>query len=196
MNFIKKKKVPIKPSKFAQFCREHLKNFNGLIFDLGCGNGRDTIYFNKKNLRCIGIDRSKTIISKNKNKYKFFRHENFTKFNFSKIDCKLALYSRFSIHAINRDQEKNFFKNINNSKNIKYLLIEVRTIYDDLFGKGKKLSSNEFVTNHYRRFIIPNKLRKLISKKFKIIIFKLSKNFAKYKQENPKILRIIATRKK
>ena len=194
--FYAKRKVPIKPSRFAIFCKKYLKNFNGLIFDLGCGNGRDTFYFNRKNLRCIGIDRSKTIILKNKKKADFFKQANFTKFNFSKVDAKLALYFRFSIHSINEIEEKNLFYNINNSINIEYLLIEVRTVYDDLFGKGKKLSSNEFVANHYRRFILPNRLKIIILDKFKINVFKLSKNFAKYKNENPKILRIVATRKK
>lgn len=70
-------------------------------------------------------------------------------------------------------------------------MIETRTIYDELFGKGKKISTNEYLTDHYRRFIDPKDIKKKLKKKFKIIYYFLGKNLAKYKKENPKILRII-----
>ena len=56
---------------------------------------------------------------------------------------------------------------------------------------GKKIGKHEYYTDHYRRFVVPKELKKKLSNKFKIIFFKLSKNFAKYKNENPKVLRII-----
>ena len=49
-NFYKKKKLTLKPSKFAIFCKKILKNYKGTLYDIGCGNGRDSIYFNKNNI--------------------------------------------------------------------------------------------------------------------------------------------------
>ena len=74
-------------------------------------------------------------------------------------------------------------------------MIETRTIYDELCGKGFKIGKNEFITSHYRRFIDPEKLKKDINNSFKIKYFKLDKNLAKFKKENPKVLRIIGVRK-
>ena len=167
--FYKKKKKPQKSSSFAVFCTKFLKDKNEIIYDLGCGNGRDTVFFLKKNFRCIGLDQSKTIINNNKKKHKnykdFFYCKDFSKVNFSKINKeKFSIYSRFSLHAINSNEEKTLIKNIIRSKNIRYLMIETRTIYDELFGVGKKISQNEYLTDHYRRFVNPIEIKKKLNK--------------------------------
>ena len=193
--FYKNKKAPHKSSLFAIFCLKFLKK-SEVIIDIGCGNGRDTIFFLKNGYVCYGVDQSKSIISKNKRlypKYKnYFLCKDLSKINFNKITNKaFSVYSRFSLHAINKTEEKTFFNNLNKSKKLQLLMIETRTIYDELFGKGKKISTNEYLTDHYRRFIDPTDIKKKLKKKFKIIYYFLGKNLAKYKKENPKILRII-----
>ena len=75
---------------------------------------------------------------------------------------------------------------------MKYLFIETRTINDEIYGKGKKIGKHEYVTSHYRRFIDPRDLKKKLSKFTKILYFKESKNYAKFKNQNPWILRVIA----
>ena len=57
------------------------------------------------------------------------------------------------------------------------------------------LGKHEYMTTHYRRFIEPKVLKKKLSKFLKIIYFKESKNLAKFKNENPCVIRIIAKRK-
>ena len=74
-------------------------------------------------------------------------------------------------------------------------MIEARTVYDELYGVGKKVGEHEYVSSHYRRFIDPKQLKKKLGKLFKIKFFKVGRNFAKYKKENPKVLRIIAVKK-
>ena len=64
-NFYKKKHIS-KPSLFAKFCVSKLRNYNKTIYDIGCGNGRDTVFFNKKKINSIGIDKSYSAIKKNK----------------------------------------------------------------------------------------------------------------------------------
>ena len=198
-NYYKKNKGVLKPSNFAIFSKKILKNFSGTIYDVGCGNGRDTVYFNKNGFNCYGLDQSGSVIQKNKKKFKKystkFIKKNFINFNFSKLNQSLIIYSRFSIHSIKQEKETIFLKKIGNLKNLKYIFIEVRTIYDELYGKGKKIGPDEFVSNHYRIFINPIKFKKKISKKFKIISYKVSKNLAVFKNENPKVLRIVAERK-
>ena len=153
----------------------------------------------KKKINCYGVDLSKKAILQNKKKYKSiknnFLNKDFSKLNISKLKTDIAIYSRFSLHSIDKKKEKNLITILNNSKNIKLVMIETRTIYDELCGKGFKIGKNEFITSHYRRFIDPKKLKKDINNSFKIKYFKLDKNLAKFKNENPKVLRIIGVRK-
>ena len=67
-NFYTKKILTKKESPFAKFSLLRLKAFNYTIYDLGCGNGRDTNFFSKNNFSCVGIDKSKEAISNNKKK--------------------------------------------------------------------------------------------------------------------------------
>ncbi len=197
--YYKFSKSPIRPSKFSIFCAKYLKSFHGKIYDVGCGNGRDTIFFNKLKFKCFGIDSCKSIILKNKRKFKIYKknfiNKDFSKLSFlNKIEDSI-IYSRFSLHSINEKKQKIFLSKIKKSKNVKVLMIETRTIYDELYGKGKKIGKFEYINTHYRRFLKPLDLKKTISKSFKIKYYKVAKNFAKYKKENPKVLRLIAIRK-
>ena len=197
-NYYKLSKSPIKPTKFSVFCRKYLKSFKGILYDVGCGNGRDTIYFNKLKIKSIGVDLSKSIIKKNKKKFKVIKDnfimKDFSKLNFVNKKKDIAIYSRFSLHSIDYKKQKTFFYKIQKQKNVKILMIEVRTVYDELYGKGKKISKFEYFDTHYRRFLIPSDLKKTLSKIFKIKYYKVSRNFAIYKKENPKVLRLIALR--
>ena len=198
--YYKKKNGILKPSNFALYLKKkYLKKYTGLIYDVGCGNGRDTIFFNRNGINCIGLDQSKVAIKKNKisfKKYsKKFINKNFINFDFPKSQNLISIYSRFSIHSIKKKEEDIFLNKINKLKNLKFLFIEVRTIFDELYGKGKRIGLDQFKTTHYRRFINPIRLKKKILKNYKIIDYKLSRNLAKFKKENPKILRIVAKKK-
>ena len=197
--YYKKNKGVFKPSNFAIFSKKILKKFKGVVYDIGCGNGRDTIYFNKNKIDCYGLDQSDSIIKKNKKKFKKYSRKfikkNFVNYNYLNFNKSIAIYARFSLHSINSKKEAIFIKKISKIKKLKLIFIEVRTIFDELYGKGKKIGTDEYITTHYRRFINPIKLRKKIKKNFKIIEYRVSRNLAKYKKENPKILRIVAKKK-
>ena len=180
----------MKTGQCSKYCKKFLKNYKGDIYDIGCGNGRDTIFFNQNKINCIGLDQSSTVIKLNKKKFKKIK-KNFIKTNFVNFQYKnknksFSIYSRFTLHSINKKQEKILIKKMIKLKNLDYLFIEARTIYDELFGIGKKIGKNEYVTSHYRRFINPQELKKEIKKNFKIIEFKVSRGFAIFKKENPK----------
>jgi hypothetical protein len=103
------------------------------------------------------------------------------------------IYARFFLHTINSIEEDiflNLLKKISNKKTI--VALEFRTTKDKLFKKGKKISKNESITDHYRRFVevsnFKNKLKKL---NFKIIYFKQSVNLSNFKNDNPNLCRIV-----
>lgn len=198
-NFYKKKKSPVRETDFAKFAYKKIKKLQLKIFDIGCGNGRDTIFFNKKGLECVGLDKSSEIIKKNKIQFKKFSNkfykENFCNYFKRKDKKPFIVYSRFTWHSINNKDEKTLINFLRKNKGFKYLFLEARTINDEIYGQGKKVGKHEYITSHYRRFIDPNNLKKELSKFLKITYFKESKNLAKYKKENPCVMRLIAKKK-
>jgi len=189
------------PSDFAKYCMDLYDNSFGHIYDIGCGNGRDTFFFSEKSIKTTGIDQSEKIIkSNNKIANNLGLNLNFIKEDFSSFDYDsftngpFSIYSRFTLHAINYIEEKRLLEHLYNSRRLKYLLIEARSINDQLYGEGQEIGLHEFVTTHYRRFIDPMEIKNKLSKWFNIISFKESQGFAKTKNEDPCIIRIIAKR--
>ena len=61
-----------KESNFAKFVFSELNKKKIVLADLGCGNGRDTIYFRNKGLKAFGYDQSQVRFKSNKKKYRNF----------------------------------------------------------------------------------------------------------------------------
>lgn len=201
-NFYKNNLAVSRPSDFAIFILKFLKKNNSKIIDIGCGNGRDLFFFKKNKIDFIGIDLSKNatqLIKKkleNKQDKKKIFNNDFVRFDYKKnIRTKFSIYSRFTWHTINQKNEDKFLNKISNLPYLTYLFIETRSIKDDLCGVGKKIGKNEFVTDHYRRFINKKDLIKKLQKSFKIIYLKESKGFSKFKKEDPCLIRVIAVKK-
>ena len=193
--------LDIKPSSFSKFCyNKFIKSTKKKdILDLGCGNGRDTIFFFKKGLTVVGVDKSATAIKINKNRFSsnknlFFYKKDINKSDFKKIGNFDFIYLRFFLHAINLKTQKNLFKHLYNlkKKGGTLIMLEFRTDKDPLINKGKKLSKNETFTNHYRRFINVKDILKYFNiLSFKIIYILEKKGLSKYKNDNPVLCRLI-----
>ena len=202
-NFYKKKLAVNKPSNFALFVKKFLKKYSStIIIDVGCGNGRDLFYFKKNKFDIMGIDLSKNAVSLikkklvNKKDKKKIYHGDFVNFDYKKnIKEKFSIYSRFTWHSINEKNENTLLKKLIKNSNFEYIFIETRSDKDGLYGVGKKKSKNEFITDHYRRFINKNNLVRKIKKNFDIIYLRESTGFSKFKKENPCLIRLIAKRK-
>ena len=200
--FYKNNLAVSRPSNFAIFILKFLKKNKSKVVDIGCGNGRDLIFFKKNKIDFIGIDLSKNATQLIKKKLKNAKDKNkifnsdFVKFDYKKnVKTKFSIYSRFTWHTINKKNESIFLKKISNLSHLTYLFIETRSIKDDLCGVGKKISNNEFITDHYRRFINKTDLVKKLKKNFKILYLKESKGFSKFKKEDPCLIRLIAVKK-
>ena len=68
--FYKKINIINRPTNFSFFCLKFLKSYEGTLFDVGCGNGRGTVVFNRNNVNSIGFDQSSSSINNNKKKHK------------------------------------------------------------------------------------------------------------------------------
>jgi len=161
--------APQKPSNFAEFCNDLIKP-NSSVLDVGCGNCRDSNFFNLKT-SVIAIDS--------------FSNENFTDKGVFFIKSKIQdlqdikcdyIYSRFFIHAIEDSSEDFFLKYI--KRNCKNFFIEARSDKDSFDG------------DHFRRFVNKDKINnKLKSLGFKFDIIE-EKGLAVHKDEDPTVIRI------
>jgi SAM-dependent methyltransferase len=161
-----------KPTQFAI-----TRKYTGkTIFDLCCGNGRDTKYFNETGNKCTGVD----ILAPEED-------------NFIKRDIKSVLgdydgfvdvvYSRFGFHAFDEELEDYIINWA--SKHAQELAIEVR-----IQGDVPVI----FVDNHYeRRYADPIKLtNKLIKAGFNFVSCKTGHGMAKFGKEDSLVGRFIA----
>lgn len=197
-NYYRKGIVEKTPSRFAEYVlKEHLKKDKKLV-ELGCGNGRDSIYFARNNIHVLSIDGSESAINilKTQNELSNIEFVNDNFVTTSYLDEKYNyVYSRFTLHAISDDEQKQVIKRAYNAL-LKdgLLLVEVRSVNDELYGLGKKVGRNAFFYNdHYRRFLkIDEFMEQLEHTGFEILYSAEQRNFAPHGQENPPIIRVIA----
>ena len=193
------KKIPyMNESTFAKFSYKKIQNKNSKILDIGCGNGRDAYYFNKKGFEVTGIDISQKAIKKNSQ----IKIKNlvFKKFDVGKDKLKSKfeiIYCRFFVHTLDELQEN---KLINIIKQVKkkdtLVFFEFRNYKDKIFGNFKAKDHNkiiEFEKGHIRRIIDPKLFKeKFITKtKSKIIYEKSGINLSVVKKDNPNLSRMI-----
>lgn len=198
--YYRQKLADEQPSLFAEFVRGCLGEGETLI-DLGCGNGRDALYFCRKGVGVTAIDQSETGIAMMQDA------------GTENLKCVCGditktsdhcdgeydnAYSRFCIHALTEEQQCDFLKEV-----YKVLRpggrfwIEVRGVKDTLFGKGEPAGRNAFVHDgHYRRFIVLEELmNELESVGFEIEVAEERTGFAPYRDEDPIVIRITAKKR-
>ena len=196
--YIKKNKI--KESSFARFVLNKVRKgrMKKSLIDIGCGNGRDSIFFSKNNFHVTGIDISQKAIKKNL----LFKNKNlsFIKFDIEKNKTSKKfdiIYCRFFLHTIDENGETKLLHLINKIKKKNSLVcFEFRNLKDQIFKKYKKRKHNqivEFEKGHYRRMINPimflEKCVKII--KCKMIYYKSSKNLSIVKYDNPNLSRMM-----
>ena len=187
------------PSDFARTVISYLEPGKSLI-DLGCGNGRDSIYFLNHHLNVTGIDVSEEAISQ-LNQLKL-ENGNFVCDDFvsSKALYQVQydyIYSRWTMHAISEQQEDELLGNARDAlKEGGLFLIEARSVQDSLYGKGTCVGKHAFIYNsHFRRFMEKEVFaRKLENHGFRVISVEEGENFSKTETSNPVLVRIVASR--
>ena len=125
---------------FSSFVIKKIEKDKSLL-DVGCGNGRDSIFFSDKKIKTTGIDYSDIAISnlkKYENSYLKFTVADIENINSSLGSIKFDYaYCRFLLHSIDELTEQALFKWM--SENIaQYIFIETR-IEEDL--KMQKINS-------------------------------------------------------
>lgn len=196
-SFYKKKTASTEPSSFAEFCLDWLPN-DGIVFELGCGNGRDAAYLASKGYEVIACDQCPVALSM----IEPSSHLTLLQTDFNQLDkCPeliglSAIYSRFTLHAIDKKTASKVLSwGYEALKSSGKICIEARSVKDEKYGEGTEVAKDAFVTDHFRRFInIDEMVSELETLGFKIDQSFEGNNVAKYGKENPVVIRIIATK--
>lgn len=188
------------PSLFARFVEPELSS-GCYMADLGCGNGRDSFFFAEHGHKVASVDRSGqaiALIERRQCKTISAFCDNFVSF-LEKYDAAFdALYSRFSIHAVKREEQEKLIGNACKSlKENGLFFIEARSVLDELYGKGVRVDRDTYFYNgHTRRFIRTEELEEcLMREHFEIVFSRENRGFAPFGSEDPVVLRVIARKR-
>ena len=187
------------PSPFAQYVSTLVEPGKTLV-DLGCGNGRDALFFAGQGLDVLAIDLSRAAVNQlNQNPVDHARFlcGDFIASDAHKPDSYDYAYSRFTIHAINQKQESMLLQAMFRAlKPGGKFFVEVRSVNDPLYGKGKAVERNAFFyDNHYRRFIVRDELVQAFEHcGFRVEYAKEQTGFAPYGNDDPPVIRMVAVK--
>lgn len=185
------------PSPFAQYVSTLVESGKTLV-DLGCGNGRDAIYFAGLGLNVVAMDLSDSAIHMLEEQQvpnARFLCGDFISHPAHQPGSYDYAYSRFTIHAINQKQESLLLQTMFQAlRPGGKFFIEVRSVHDPLYGKGQPVERNAFFyDNHYRRFIVLSELTKSLEQcGFRVEYAKEQTGFAPYGNDDPPVIRVVA----
>lgn len=192
-NFYKSNLAPQKESSFAQFTYTYLKDLvtiNELrLIDVGCGNGRDTFYFSKMNIKTTGIDLSYNPESL----YVDFTQSNILEFDYKDYN---VLYLRFIVHSLTEPELDKLISNFENMSQDLLIFIETRSsknITDE--QKSETYFKSSIGSEHFRMLYSEKYLTNKLEKRFKIVYVKEDTGFSPFNGEDPFCIRYILKNK-
>lgn len=187
-----------KPSLFAQAVGEMVGRSESIL-DLGCGNGRDSVFFARLGLKVTAVDAADAAITQLREEHGEedirFICDDFVSSSEVYAAQYDYVYSRFTLHAINEKQETEVLNNIYKAlRQDGRFFIEVRSVNDELYGLGEMVGLDSYIYDgHYRRFIRMEQLtEKMKAVGFEILTAVEKRGFAPYQESDPPIIRITA----
>ena len=198
-SYYQKHRNPGPPSPFANFVRPFLTPGKRLA-ELGCGNGRDSSFFaSEQGVNVTSFDQCQEELDYLNQRYADSPNLKFVAGDMGKLASLTGLdyvYSRFSIHSIDRETEAKVLRwAYDNLSENGLFFIEVRSVNDELCGQGEQVGENEFVTDHYRRFVVKEELEAAAAQAgFRQLYSLESQGLAVYKDEDPAVIRLILQR--
>ena len=185
------------PSQFATFVAGELDRPHRVI-ELGCGNGRDSIFFSSYGHEVVGVDGSEAAVAASSHLAEALGEQ--ATFVQSAIDDPAladrlgegdgpkALYARFFIHAITDEEEQvllDLAATVTNPGDL--LAVEYRTIRDQVGAKETE--------THYRRFVLPATFQaRALERGFEVTYAVEGFGFAKYRHDDAYVARTLFRR--
>lgn len=192
--------VPALPSQFAVFALGECPA--DIIIDVGCGNGRDSLYFARRNIPTLGIDASEKAMAvcEAKAASEKLDHAVFMRSDVAAPDLakrirehvgetqrSVLLYSRFFLHAIDEQHQDAFFSLARALMKNRpgWIALEFRTPADAVRQK--------VTPDHYRRYVpMDGVLAASEGAGFVTLYSVEGRGMAKYKADDAYVGRVLA----
>ena len=196
----KHKRIPVTQSSFAQHVLSSYLHPHDKIIELGCGNGRDAIFFVQNDIQVVAVDQCGSEIKKlkanNQSPNLEFMAADFTQLDLLDEVYDL-IYSRFTLHSVDRQGQTRVLSwSYNSLKPGGKICIEARGYKNALYKKGKAVAGQKdaFIFNdHYRRFIdIDELVEELAAIGFKVLVASEELGFAPIGDDDDYFIRVIA----
>lgn len=194
----------MKPSPFAEFCADRFLHSDDLVIEIGCGNGRDAQHLAPRVAQYYGIDACPKasdlcresighVVDYSDIESRVINGDASTFDYASKADPKhrTVIYSRFSIHSMNYQEEARLLEALAKIEGSVMVLIEVRTIFDTHYNVGRAVGIHEFESDHYRRFVDPLVFVENFSRLGMPVFTSLASGQAAFGNEDPVVLRAV-----
>ena len=152
-------KQPFAPSLFSRHVYDNYMSRGDTCVELGCGNGRDAVFFEENGINITAYDQCAGEIG-----YLNSAHAKpglrFACGDFTNLDVSNQykhVYSRFTLHSITQKQQDSLLAWLTPSiESGGYFHVEFRGLGNDLHGLGEPVEGepDAFIyEDHYRRFI-------------------------------------------
>ena len=132
-----------------------------MLLDIGCGDGRDSMYFSEQGVNVTAIDFSEEAIGKLQTRFpdinalvKDILHMDFPDTSFD------AIYAHLSLHYFDDPTTDAVLCNIRRMmKHNGLFFIRCKSIHDPLYGKGREINEDMFLFHHTRHFFSAEYMR-------------------------------------
>jgi SAM-dependent methyltransferase len=146
------------PSPFAEWVLPRVKacdTENGVaptLLEVGCGNGRDAIYFARCGVAVTATDRCPEAIKLTGSRLPEGSRAEVASASELPVGKVNFAFARFVLHALDVAQQAKVLNWV--AENVTHaFFVETRSTNDPRCGKGVAVGDNAFVDTHYRRFM-------------------------------------------
>ena len=196
----------VNPSPFAVFVTDQAQPVR--LLEIGCGNGRDALYFASRGFQVVGVDYSPPAVElcasraqeagldASFEQLNIYDVVDVARFNAANAGSFDALYARFFVHAITEQGEEDLLRvaqAVLRPGGRCYL--EFRTNHDMRAQAGRAISANEREDGHYRRFVDPDVLiARAKAHGLDLVSRHEGHGLAAFKDEDPHVARLVLAR--
>ena len=189
------------PSQFCVFVAGEIPEGVSTIVDIGCGDGRDSLFFLSQGYRVVGLDASASAVESCRKFLRTVARQHFARAEFAQVNIdtesgrglaamtaeseRVIVYARFFLHAIKDDEEQAFFASLDSIRHkIAFVAIEFRTDRDAQRAK--------VTPDHFRRFIEPNDfVQRAARAGFEVEYSVQGFGMAKFQQDDAHVARLL-----
>ncbi|HVW66437.1 MAG TPA: class I SAM-dependent methyltransferase [Candidatus Peribacteraceae bacterium] len=129
------------------------------VLDLGCGYGKDSIYFARKGLNVTALDFSRVGTEHIRKEAKRLGYD--IDVRYGDLSKKLpfkngsfdAVYAHLSLHYFDDRKTQEIFEEVRRVlKPGGFFFVKCKSVDDPLYGKGKEIGTDMFLHDHVRHF--------------------------------------------